>query len=185
MARRAFSRREHKKRKRLGDVWRKPKGLHSKVRKKQKQYGKMPTARGRTAVKQRFMHPLGVIEVRVGNLEELKKAPKNSLIRFNSGIGGRKRILLLETAKKLDVKIIGVKDIEAGILKIQEKVKNRQKIMQEAAARREKRHKAAEEKAKMEKEKKEEAKDVKEIKESPKDKKPRAIKPNKKEVGPQ
>lgn len=180
MAKRAFSRREHKKRKRLGDVWRKPKGLHSKVRKKQKQYGKMPTSRIRTDIRQRFMHPLGMIEIKVHNLGELNSAPKNSLIRLGSGLGGRKRVLLLEAAKKLGVRVLGAKDIEAKISKIHEGVKNRQKATQEAAVKREKRHKAAEEKAKKEETKVQEPKANEQN--LGREKKPRAIKRNKKEV---
>lgn len=121
MPKNKFLRREFHKRKKLKATWRKPKGFHSKVRRKERHASKMPTSSIRTPKTVRGKHPSGMIEKVVMNMSDLKNARKEEIIRIASKVGRRKRLQILETAKKMKFRVIGAKDIDAAIKAIQDK----------------------------------------------------------------
>jgi len=101
-----YYRREVHRRKRLSLSWRRPKGLHSKVRRKEKYVKPMPSARRRSPRKERGLLPGGIREVLIHNVEELRKVGKGFAARIASGVGKRKRLMILEEAKKLKIKVL-------------------------------------------------------------------------------
>ncbi len=108
-----FKRQEWFRYKRLGDSWRKPRGLHSKKRKGKKYRGKKVKIgfRGPTAV--RGLHPSGYREVRVFNPAEMEDLdPKIEAARIGGSVGIRKRLLMEKKAKKLGVKVLNPLHIE-------------------------------------------------------------------------
>lgn len=99
--------------KRLKDVWRRPKGRHSKLRRKIKGKGKVPGIGYKKSGNVRFLHPSGKREFYITNLSELEKIienHKNKLnliaLRLNSRIGKKKRIEILNKAESAGLKIL-------------------------------------------------------------------------------
>jgi large subunit ribosomal protein L32e len=102
-----FRRQEWFRYKRLGDSWRKPRGLHSKMRKNLKYrpnmarigYGSPKLVRGR--------HPSGFEEVMVCRPRDLEGMdPKNQAARISHKVGTRKRIAIEDKADELGIRIL-------------------------------------------------------------------------------
>ncbi|MBL7206223.1 MAG: 50S ribosomal protein L32e [Candidatus Aenigmarchaeota archaeon] len=85
--------------KKLKKVWRKPRGLDNKLKKKLKGRGKMPivgykkpsSIRGTVGGKKIF---------RVFNVSDLKKTDKKGILLIASGVGKKKRLEILKNAEK-------------------------------------------------------------------------------------
>lgn len=102
-----FRRQEWFRYKRLGKSWRKPKGLHSKMRTNRKYrpnvvrigYGSPKTVRG--------LHPSGFKEILVYNVNDLKDIdPKTEAARIGHSVGTKKRIELEKKAEKLGIRVL-------------------------------------------------------------------------------
>ncbi len=130
-------RKEAKKRKRLDKRWRKPKGMHSKVRRKERYVQKMPNPGERTPKSKRHVHPCGLKEVLVNNVSELEKVnPKEFAVRFGK-IGMKKKIELCKIAEKKGIKILNadLKKLVGSMKKKQEK-EGKKREKKESALRR-------------------------------------------------
>ena len=94
--------------KRLQKVkWRRPKGLQSKLRIKEKFKGNVPSKGWRAPKELRGLHPSGYKEVLVHNLKDLEKInPEKEAIRIASSVGKKKRLQILEKAKELKIKVL-------------------------------------------------------------------------------
>jgi large subunit ribosomal protein L32e len=102
-----FRRQEWFRYKRLGDSWRKPRGLHSKMRTNKKYrpnmarigYGSPANVRGR--------HPSGFEEVLVHRPNDLEGInPKTQAARISHQVGTRKRIAIEDRADELGIRIL-------------------------------------------------------------------------------
>ena len=102
-----FRRQEWFRYKRLGESWRRPKGLHSKARMNfgyraplaRIGYRKVSTARG--------LHPSGFQDILVHNLDELKAInPKIQAARIASSVGYRKRLVFHQYADDHNIRIL-------------------------------------------------------------------------------
>ncbi|MCK5559412.1 MAG: 50S ribosomal protein L32e [Thermoplasmata archaeon] len=102
-----FRRQEWFRYKRLGTSWRKPKGLHSKMRTNRKYrpnvvrigYGSPKIVRG--------LHPSGFKEILVYNVNDLKDIdPKTEAARIGHSVGTKKRIELEKKADKLGIRVL-------------------------------------------------------------------------------
>jgi len=101
-----YYRKEVHRRKRLTKTWRKPKGMHSKVRRKERQVIDMPSSRRRSPAKTRGLHPSGFEEILVSTLSQLEKIdPKTQVARF-SKMGRKKKTMLFNHAKKQKIKVL-------------------------------------------------------------------------------
>ncbi|MCK4443181.1 MAG: 50S ribosomal protein L32e, partial [Thermoplasmata archaeon] len=88
----AFKRQEWFRYVRLGDSWRRPRGLHSKMRRGYKYRVNLVSTgyRGPKAV--RGLHPSGFQEVMVHRMEDLEGMdPKKEAARIGHSVGSRKR----------------------------------------------------------------------------------------------
>jgi len=104
-----YYRKEVHRRKRLTKTWRKPKGMHSKVRRKERQVIDMPSSRRRSPAKTRGLHPSGFEEILVSTLSQLEKIdPKTQVARF-SKMGRKKKTMLFNHAKKQKIKVLNFK----------------------------------------------------------------------------
>ena len=93
--------------KRVKKKWRNPRGIHSKLRRKEKSKGRKVTIGYRSPKKERNLHPSGFEEVYVQNLNDLKKIDnKKQAARLSSKLGKKKKIVILEQAKKLKIKTL-------------------------------------------------------------------------------
>lgn len=86
-------------------VWRDSKGRHSKVRLKIKGKPKRPTV-GYGEAKELYGLVKGVKPVLVENIEKLNNISKEEGIIISGKIGKRKRNLILEEAKKKNLKVL-------------------------------------------------------------------------------
>lgn len=83
--------------------WRKPRGIDIK---RNKFYGRTPNSGYGTNKEIRGLHPSGLKEVLIANIAELEKIEKNAAIRFKAGIGKKKRKLLIQEAKKKELRML-------------------------------------------------------------------------------
>jgi large subunit ribosomal protein L32e len=102
-----FLRQESWRYKRVGNKWRKPHGIDSKMRKKIKGWPVSPTTGYRSPKKTRGLHPSGFIEVRVESIEDLGTVdPELQAIRVGRTVGNRKRVEILTLAEERGIHIL-------------------------------------------------------------------------------
>lgn len=102
-----FRRPESWRYKRLDTGWRRPKGIDSMIRKREKGHPKMPGIGYRSPVKLRDYHPSGMKEVLVHNLQEMEGLhPKIHAVRIAHRVGDRKRLAILERADDLGLRVL-------------------------------------------------------------------------------
>lgn len=102
-----FKRQNSHKHKRVPSSWRRPRGKHSPMRKKEKHRAKMPNTGFRTRAEVRGLHPSGYEEVRVHRPDDLDGVdPETEAVRIGGSVGGRKREAILEAADKNDIHVL-------------------------------------------------------------------------------
>ena len=94
---------------RLHGTWRAPRGMTSKLRRKEKSHGKQPTIGYGAPRQMRFLHPSGLREVVVHNVQELSRLDAKSAAKIASGVGKRKRIEIQKKAEELKIRILNPK----------------------------------------------------------------------------
>ena len=93
--------------KKVEDKWRRPRGLHSKLKLKQKSKGAMPKIGYGAPRSTKGLHPSGLREVYIQNLNDLKKIDnKTDAGRISAQIGKKKKMLIVEKAKEWNIKIL-------------------------------------------------------------------------------
>lgn len=102
-----FRRQEWFRYPRLGTKWRKPRGLHSKMRRRLKYRPKMPNV-GYCAPKEaRYLHSSGFKEVLVFNPKDLDDIDPNiEAARIGHTVGTRKRRSIEERAQELGIRVL-------------------------------------------------------------------------------
>jgi large subunit ribosomal protein L32e len=106
-----FKREGVDKKKTIRDSWRRPRGLHSKQRKLRKAKGPHPTPGYGSPLAVRGMHPCGLKEVRVFNLNDLEGVdPSVQAIRIAATVGRKKRELVQNKAAEMKIRILNWKD---------------------------------------------------------------------------
>ncbi len=102
-----FMRQEFHKLKRLGQKWRRPRGIDSKRQDGQKSKGAVPAIGYGKTLSVRGIHPSGYYPVLVGNPEELEaiKSDKEAAI-ISASVGRKKRNLIIKQANELNIAIL-------------------------------------------------------------------------------
>jgi large subunit ribosomal protein L32e len=107
-----FRRQESWRYKRVVNVWRKPHGIDSKMRKKVKGWPASPTTGYRSPKKTRGLHPSGFVETRVQSVEDLGGIdPELQAIRIARTVGGRKRVEILALAEEKGIHVLNPRTI--------------------------------------------------------------------------
>ncbi len=102
-----FRREEWFRYKRLGEKWRKPKGISSKRRRKYKSKYPIVSVGYKKPEQLRRLHPSGLKELLVRNIKDMdNKNPKIYGIRFSSKLSRKKRLELQNIATKLGFRIL-------------------------------------------------------------------------------
>jgi large subunit ribosomal protein L32e len=113
---------DYQKRKCIPLRWRKPHGLHSKVRHRFAGHTVMPDPGFGSPASVRGLHPSGLEPVVVHTLTEIAKLTKAQGAVLGSTVGIPRRVALLAKAKELGIRVLNVKDIDAELKLIQESI---------------------------------------------------------------
>ncbi len=135
-----FTRQDAHKKKKLAKKWRKPKGLHSKMREKLRGYRKSVNAGYGTPRSLRGLDSEGNKMFFVKSEKDLEGLSSGSAIIVSSGTGAKKIIAIIEKAKKLNLKIKNI-DAEAFFKKLEQRKlekQSKQKISEEKKKKKEK-----------------------------------------------
>jgi large subunit ribosomal protein L32e len=153
-----FLRQDIHKKDRLEAVWRKPRGLQSKVRLKLNGY-RRPISSGYSSPKAvRGLHPSGLKQIRVSNVKELENLDfKTDGIIIASTVGMIKRIDIAKKALEKKISVLNIKDLNKFISEYEALVDSKKKDKSQKAKLKETKQKELEKLAeKKEKESKEE-----------------------------
>jgi len=108
-----FRRQESWRYKRVTDVWRKPHGIDSKMRKTVRGWPPSPTTGYRSPKKTRGLHPSGFVETRVHSVEDLSGIdPELQAIRIGSTVGRRKRVEILALAGEKGIHVLNPRTVK-------------------------------------------------------------------------
>lgn len=103
----AFKRQEWFRYSKLGENWRKPKGIHSKMKRQLKRRPPMVDIGYRGPVAARNLHPSGFEEVLVYNVDGLENIdPKKQAVRIGGTVGTKKRIAIEDRADELGIRVL-------------------------------------------------------------------------------
>lgn len=92
---------------RLGESWRRPRGRHSKVHRKEKGKIAMPSVGWGAPKNLRGLHPSGLREVVVSSVKDLGKIDvKNHAVKISHTVGKRKRAGILKKAEEIKIKVL-------------------------------------------------------------------------------
>jgi large subunit ribosomal protein L32e len=106
-ARPAFKRQEWFRYQRLGEKWRKPRGIHSKMRRHLSYRPPVVSIGFRGPKMVRDYHPSGFREVMVYNPGQVEGVdPKVQAIRIGGTVGGKKRMAIIEKADDLSIRVL-------------------------------------------------------------------------------
>ncbi len=122
-----FIRQDNPKRRKLNDKWRKPKGIHSKIRHKFKGRRKMPSPGYKSPKKIRGFHNSGLKQISVASpsdLQGINKSLEGAVISKNTGM--KKRLGIFQKAKELGIHVLNL-NIDEQIKKIEEFINSKKK----------------------------------------------------------
>jgi large subunit ribosomal protein L32e len=103
-----FNYHDSHKKKRLGTSWRKPQGLHNKLRQQVAAKGSLVKPGFGSPKAVRGFHPCGYPEMLVNNVAELMKA-QGFVVRIASGVGMKKRLDIQAKASEMGLRILNPK----------------------------------------------------------------------------
>ncbi|MBI5391713.1 hypothetical protein HZB00_01800 [Candidatus Woesearchaeota archaeon] len=108
--------------------WRRPRGMHSKMRMSLRGKKTKPTVGFQSPVLVRGLESDGRMPLLVQNMKGLQTANVTThALYLAHALGGRKRVALLQKAKELGITFRNIDDIDATLKALQENVANRKK----------------------------------------------------------
>ncbi|MBN2420896.1 hypothetical protein JXB27_01300 [Candidatus Woesearchaeota archaeon] len=140
-----FKRDGYGKRMRITAEWRKPRGLHNKMKNKKAGHRRMPMPGFRTNRLVRGLHMTGLMPVKVSSLVDIAmmdKGTQGAIIA--NGVGNRKRVILIEALKKAGIHILNLKENHSQ--KIKEALEIRKKARENKLLEKKEKSKKAEKK---------------------------------------
>ncbi len=133
-----FTRQEYPARKNLKLTWRKPKGIHSKMKDKKRGKKIQPSVGWKSPRSVRGLSNDGLKLIQVNNINDLSKVTKENIIVLSRSFGNKKRIEILKKIKELRLKILNIKDIDKAISdlvnKFQERIKEKKEKLKAKTA---------------------------------------------------
>ena len=111
----AFKRQNWFRYKRLGQKWRKPRGMHSKMRTRRKYRPPVASISYRGPAAARGLHPSGFAEVVVHRPADLEAIdPRREAARIAATVGDRKREVIEARAAELKIRVLNSRGYEDG-----------------------------------------------------------------------
>ena len=127
-----FIRQDNPKRMKVNDKWRKPKGIHSKIRHKFKGRRKMPSPGYKSPAEVKGLHASGLKIIGVSSINDIIKIRKESEGAVIAGsVGMRKKLEILKKAKDMNISILNL-NIDEQIKKIEDFISSKKKKAPEA-----------------------------------------------------
>ena len=115
-----FIRQDNPKRRKLNDKWRKPKGIHSKIRHHFKGRRKMPSPGYKSPRQVKGLHSSGMAVTVVHSVDEISKIKKETHgAVIAKSVGTKKKLEILKAAKKNNIQILNI-NIDDAIKKIED-----------------------------------------------------------------
>lgn len=112
--------------KRVKNSWRRPMGVSSKMRRRQRGWPEMASIGYKTPEDLRHLHPSGLREVIVHRALDLDKLDaKTYVARIGHTVGEKKRIAILNRARELEIKVVN-----PGVSRREEAVEAEQRIVE-------------------------------------------------------
>lgn len=106
--------------------WRKPRGIHSKIREKRKGHRAMPEVGYGSPKSVKGLNRDGFVEILVSNLADLERVDvKKEVVVLASTLGKKKKIEILKKVKDMKLKVANVKDIDLAIASFEKKSKKK------------------------------------------------------------
>ena len=103
----AFKRQEWFRYSKLGESWRRPKGIHSKMKRSLKRRPPVADVGFRGPVSVRDLHPSGFEEVLIHNIDGLEGVdPKVQAVRIGGTVGTKKRLEIQARADELGIRVL-------------------------------------------------------------------------------
>jgi len=124
-----FIKQDYQRRKRLGRKlkWRKPKGIHSKIRHHFKGRRKMPSPGYKSPRKVRNLHSSGLMIINVASIDNLKEIKReNEGIFIAKNVGIKKRLEIFKKAKELNINVLNL-NVDEQIKKIEDSINSKKK----------------------------------------------------------
>lgn len=108
-----FRQQESWRYKRIKECWRKPFGIDSKMRKRKKGWPKSVEVGYRGPKATRGLHPSGYAEVFVRTVDDVDKVDaKMQAIRIDHAVGAKKRVEILERARKKGAFVLNSREVK-------------------------------------------------------------------------
>ena len=164
-----FTRQESHRKARVGHEWRKPRGMHSKMRLHVRGKKRSPTPGWGSPREVEGLHPSGLRSVLAATLQQIDSIKEGEGAVIAATVGMRKRVALVEHARKKNITVLNVRDAGAFLKSVSEQMAQRKAARKrpKAAPKKEGKHEEKKEdarKAEHKEEHKEEQKEKKEQK---------------------
>ncbi|RLF36551.1 MAG: hypothetical protein DRM99_02555 [Thermoplasmata archaeon] len=146
-----FIRQDAHKKSKLGNKWRRPKGLHSKMRLSKKGYNKCVSIGYGSSRKTKNLHASGLKLIIIKSLKELEKInAKEECIAVAKTVGLKKKVKILKQAIKKSINVVNVKDVNKFLKDVEEKIKKtkeeKEKLKKEKEVKKKEKEKAGKKK---------------------------------------
>ena len=124
-----FIRQDYHKKPGLKRKWRKPKGLHSKLRLNKRGKFKKVSKGYRSPREVRGLHKTGLEERRVDNIKQLDVLDnKKQGVIISSTVGKKNRIVILKRAKELGFSVLNIRNPEDYIKNAEQEMAAKKKV---------------------------------------------------------
>ncbi len=147
-----FTRQEYGRKRKIGIEWRKPKGMHSKMRLHIRGKKRSPSPGWGSPREVEGLHPSGLRPVLVATAIQIDAMQEGEGAVISSTVGMRKRVALVEHAKKKNAPLLNLGDVDKFLKQISEQMAQRKAAKKKV--------KAAQKKEEPKKEEKKESEEV-------------------------
>jgi large subunit ribosomal protein L32e len=160
-----FLRQDAHKKKRLGEGWRRPKGMHSKMRLRHRDKRTRPEPGFGSPKAVYGLSKEGLQYVNIATVKEVGSIDKQKQgIVISSSVGKKNRIQIIKKALELNIKILNLKEPQKYVEKIEKEMQEKAEKKKSKVEKKEKKEKDKEKKA--EKKEKEEGKEEHKLEEA-------------------
>ncbi|MDO8555768.1 MAG: eL32 family ribosomal protein [Nanoarchaeota archaeon] len=119
----SFIRQDAHKRKRLGLKWRRPRGIHSKMREQQKGRRASPRIGFSADREVRGLTREGFVPIIIHTPEQVALLSQPFIIAAT--VGMKKRVVIVKKALEKNLRILNIKDLHSYLNNVEQKLKNR------------------------------------------------------------